>query len=206
MSDTDMTLEYNGDLGLYFCVCDFPWVSRYDIVCDGAQVIAQAIRNSDGTYTTKVINDQGVLQVDQENLAFDTSHSVDYHGKTIHFMPVKVKLNVDTTVNHTFVPIIRTTGNDIDGNVVENTYGGAVEEFTDLIAAVNITIDNPIKSEPWGSGTTARQAYAADFTTATYFSDLTTDDQSYITRVWRINPDGSTTLLNGAEEVEGEKD
>lgn len=151
--------------------------------------LARAQRTPDGKYYVKGLNADGDFVDVGDGAPFTEGRQT---------MELPLTTHLDMTQPHTFVTVISANSHDIDGTLVISTYGTEIK--SNPVATFTLSVDNLQRSAPWAASPKWLMSYAGDVTLT---SDVPDGLSHYLYRLWRVNPDGSETLLNGHDEDTG---
>ena len=145
--------------------------------------ITRAVRNGDGSYTP---------QKQDENGFYHGTHSIPFQTDGLdRMMGVATEDTRTDLVDRGYVPQIRYATRLPDGTIHTSTYGAPENKVSTPKLVFSVSEDIPIMR-----GDADPMPYATTMVLNTEGLDKA-GSQKYLYRVWRVEPDGTETLLNG---------
>ena len=195
-NDTDHSLQLTASVSLNTLIRNDESISHYEIkrYAEDVQTASRATRSKDDTsYTTSNADENGELVDDITKTTFSS-------GETRK----NVVMNdgyVEWGGSYNYYPVITTKAVTTPLGVVENTYGGTHSKA--FLSNVNVAITDLVQTGiSWfDNDGKPFKYYSADIEVE---ADIPSADRSTVMiRVWRVNSDGSETLLNNETDIYG---
>ena len=191
-ADTDRSIVLNTAVGLNVQLRDddkniVDYVVKRE-TSESPVTVARAVRGGN-FYTGYNANASGVLE---------KGATFNFPGGEVKVMASMSDANVTEGESYHYYPVITATTpsfNALGATTVQSTYGGLQENGH--LSKVTITVDNQTTDADWS---TDYQDYGADITLSSTSHDGRAPG---IYRLWRVTPDGKTTLLNDLEDRYG---